>query len=244
MRSACISELSRWAMMMRDPVAAVAAHRCADPLLGGGVDGGGRVVEHHHGRLQHQRPGDGQPLALAARQRDAALADDRAVVLRKAEHVVVQLRRFARPLDARLVGPGIAVGDVVLERGGEQEGVLLHHRDRPAQRLQRDAADVLAVDGDAPRCHVVEARDQVRDRRLAAAGRADDADGLAAARLEADAGERRAPEARIGEVDVLEAQHARRSPRAAARRGRRRCRRRGRAARRGGCRRSRRGRTS
>ena len=44
-----------------------------------------------------------------------------------------------------------------------------------------DLADVLAVDGDPAAGHVVEARDQVGDGRLAAAGRADDADRLAGA---------------------------------------------------------------
>ena len=47
--------------------------------------------------------------------------------------------------------PRIAIGDVVLDRGREQERVLLHHADRAAQRLQRHLADVLPVDGDRAR---------------------------------------------------------------------------------------------
>jgi hypothetical protein len=37
----------------------------------------------------------------------------------------VQPRDLARLRDALAVGPGVAIGDVVLDRGGEQERVLL-----------------------------------------------------------------------------------------------------------------------
>jgi hypothetical protein len=61
----------------------------------------------------------------------------------------------------------------------------------------------------APRGHVVEARDQVRDSRLAAAWRPDDADGLARPCFEGNAGKRRTlARALIAETDIVEAQHA------------------------------------
>ena len=47
----------------------------ADPRLGGRVDRGGRVVEDQDARVDEERAGDREALALAARERDAALAD-------------------------------------------------------------------------------------------------------------------------------------------------------------------------
>ena len=46
-----------------------------DLALGGGVDRGGRVVEDQHARVGEQRARDREPLALAAGERQAALAD-------------------------------------------------------------------------------------------------------------------------------------------------------------------------
>ena len=50
-------------------------------LLGVGVDGRRGVVEHEHLRVGEGGAGEGDALALAARQREAALADDRVVAV-------------------------------------------------------------------------------------------------------------------------------------------------------------------
>ena len=55
--------------------------RQLDALLGRGVHRGGRVVEHQHARVGQQRARDRDALALAARDRQAALADLRVVAL-------------------------------------------------------------------------------------------------------------------------------------------------------------------
>ena len=47
------------------------------------VERGSRLVEQQHRRVFQDRAGDRQPLPLAARQRDAALADQRVVALRQ-----------------------------------------------------------------------------------------------------------------------------------------------------------------
>ena len=61
----------------------------------------------------------------------------------------------------------------------EQRGVLGDHADLRAQALLRDLGDVLAVDEDAAVLQIVEAQQQVDERRLAGAGAADKADLLA-----------------------------------------------------------------
>ena len=50
-------------------------------LLGRGVDGGGGVVEDQHARVGEQRARDRQALALAAGERQPALADSRVITL-------------------------------------------------------------------------------------------------------------------------------------------------------------------
>ena len=57
------------------------AERGADLVLLGGVDRRGGVVEDQHARVGEDGPGDGDALALAARQREAALTDDRVVAV-------------------------------------------------------------------------------------------------------------------------------------------------------------------
>ena len=59
--------------------------------------------------------------------------------------------------------------------------VLQHEAEQPAQLGQVELADVDAVDRDAAAADVVEPQQQVDERRLARAGRADDADALARA---------------------------------------------------------------
>ena len=48
-----------------------------------GVDGAGGVVEDEDARVVEEGPGQGDPLALAAREREAPLADDGVVALRE-----------------------------------------------------------------------------------------------------------------------------------------------------------------
>ena len=87
--------------------------------------------------------------------------------------------RLAAAIGRRLAGVGAAVEDVVAHRAVQQRGVLRHHADLRAQAVLRDVGDVLAVDQDAARLQVVEAQQQVDERRLAGARAADQADLLA-----------------------------------------------------------------
>ena len=55
--------------------------RLLDLALGLGVDRRGRLVQDQDPRVDQQRPGDRDPLPLAARERLAALADQRVVAV-------------------------------------------------------------------------------------------------------------------------------------------------------------------
>ena len=67
--------------------------RLLDHRLVLGVDRRQRLVEHQDRRVAQQRAGDGDPLALAARELDALLADRRLVALRQGQDEVVDVGR-------------------------------------------------------------------------------------------------------------------------------------------------------
>ena len=94
------------------------------------------------------------------------------------------------------------IGDVFANGRSEQEHVLLHDADLAAQRGLRHVADVDAVDGDAAGRHVVEARQQRADRRLAGSRSADEGHSLSGRDLQVEAFEDHAL-IRIAEADVL-----------------------------------------
>ena len=147
--------------------------RLLDRALGRGVHAGGGVVQDQHARRRQQRAGDGHALALAAGQGQAALADQRLVAVRKAGDHLGQAGP-GRGLGHVLVrGVRSRVGDVVAQRGAEQERVVGHQGDLVAQRLQVHVADVDSVDRDLPLIDVVQAWDEHDQRGLARAGGAD-----------------------------------------------------------------------
>ena len=119
----------------------------------------------------------------------------------------VDVRRARRALHRRAVGAGAAVGDVVFDGVVEEHRVLRDDADRLAQALLGDAADVLAVDRDAPGVDVVEAKEQARQRALARARRPDHGDRLAGRDLEAHAVQDLAV-AVVAEADIVEANRA------------------------------------
>ena len=77
------------------------------------------------------------------------------------------------------LGVRAAEGDVLGDRAAEQEALLGDDPEPAAQRVRVELADVDAVDQDPPALRVVEAGDQLRQRRLAGAGLADQRDRLA-----------------------------------------------------------------
>ena len=76
------------------------------------------------------------------------------------------------------VAVGPAVGDVVAHGAGEQERLLRHVAEPAAVRAEVELGERHAVDQHPARGRVVEAGDQLDDRRLAGAGLADQRHGL------------------------------------------------------------------
>ena len=178
------------------------AQRLADRFLEFAVERGGRLVEQKERRVLEERPRDGDALALAAGQLDAALADERAHAVRQILDKIAA-RRECRLEHIFVRGVRPAVADVLHDRAMKQRNVLRHDADGFPQALLRHPRDILAVDQDAAVLHVIEALQQREQRRLAAAGAADQADALAGPEGEVQVLENLLAVA-IAEVDVLE----------------------------------------
>ena len=196
--------------------------RRADPRLGRRVDGGGRVVEDQDPRVDHERAGDREPLALAARERDAALADHGVVALGQRLDELVRLggsRRLARLLVASRRGRRrrCSRGRVAENRNGSCE---IDADRAPQRRAACSSRTSTPSTSTRPVADVVEARHERRERRLARAGVADQRDRRS---RPGRRGRCRASTGRpvgVGERDALEAQLARAAAAARARRAR------------------------
>ena len=165
--------------------------RQLDALLGFDVERAGRFVEHQDRRILEDRAGDGDALALAAGKLRAALADHRIVARAFRQDEVVRRGRHRGGVNAMIVGVGAADADVLFDGAVEQPRILEDAGDRLAQRPARDRARIDAVDQDAPLMRVVDALQQVDERRLAGARRTDDRNRLAGIDLERNVRRRR-----------------------------------------------------
>src|SRR6185295_6196458 len=178
--SACLIVPSRWAMtsevlpfIRRSSASTINASECASSP----------EVASSRIRIGELRM---IALALPARQRRAPLADQRVVALGKLPDELVGVREPGGLLDFGARGVGLAVGDVLPDRLVEEDRLLLDVADLVTERLQRVRPQVLSVDPDRAFRGIVEARDEVDQRRLAFAGRADDRAHLAGRDFEVD----------------------------------------------------------
>ena len=144
------------------------------------------LVEEHHVRLHHQRPGDRDPLLLAARE------------------LVRVLIRLLREADAREELPAaplrLATRHLADPPGGERKVVDRRQVWEEVELLEDDpdpladrrhvgalAGDLLALEEDAARLDRLEQVDAAKERALPAAARADDDEDLAQVDAEVDA---------------------------------------------------------
>ena len=164
-----------------------------EAALGAVVHGAGRLVEHQDRRIEQQRAGDRDRLALAAGQALAALADVQVEAQRMARDEVLDAGDARRAQHRLVVGERRAERDVVAHRAMEQEHVLQHAADAAAQVGRVDLAQIGAVDQHRALIGLVEPEHQLLDRGLAGADAADQADPLARLDHEGDAA--RAPAA-------------------------------------------------
>ena len=119
-----------------------------------------RLIENENRRILQEHARNREALLLPAGELDAALSDDRIQSLRLRLDKLLQLRAPRASQISSSVASKLAVRDVLPHRAGEQEHILLHDADLAAQRFQLDIANIDAVNGDAARADIVEARQQ------------------------------------------------------------------------------------
>ena len=122
-----------------------------EPPLGERVDGRERVVEHDDAGVRDQRPRERDALALAARQVDAALADQRVVAVGQLVREGVDAGGLARREHLVPVGVLAAGGEVLAQRHREEHRPLRDERDGRAELRDRHVARVDAADEHAAR---------------------------------------------------------------------------------------------
>ena len=111
---------------------------------------------------------------MSAGELHAAFADLGLILIGEPHDLVVNVRADCRLYDLFVCGVQTTVTDVLKDRSGKQENVLLHDADVAAQRFLRVIADVNVVDQDRALHDVVEPHQQMAHRGLAAAGRTDE----------------------------------------------------------------------
>ncbi len=134
-----------------------------------GIERRSRFVEQQDRRVLQDRPCDGEALALAARKRHAALADNSLIAIRQGADELVRRCEPGCGLDLLLRGVGPAIGDVVAHRDAEHRRLLRHQRETLAPDLGIGLGPRNAVHDDAPILRIVETQRQLQHRALAGA---------------------------------------------------------------------------
>ena len=150
-----------------------------------------RLVQQQHGRVAEDGAGDGEALALAGGEAHAAFAEIAVIALRERAEELVRRRRFRRLDDLRMAGVGPSVGDVLPRRGREHDRLLRHKAELRPHRRRGGAADIDAVQRYPPAHRVVEAQQQVEERRFPRSRRPDHGHGLARRNVEVEPAEDR-----------------------------------------------------
>ena len=160
----------------RGPTVDDRVDRALDLLLSDRIDRGRGLIEHQDARIGQDRAGKGDELLFACREHVAALAHVGLQPLFEPGDHLVRGDELQSPFDLLVRGFGLGVEQVFPHRAGKQMRRLKHIADRAVQPELRALARVAAVDEHAARRRLVEAADEVGERRLACARLADDGD--------------------------------------------------------------------
>ena len=127
------------------------------------------LVKDQDGRIANERAGNGESLALATREIGAALPEACVIAVGQLfdELPRVRLNRRGEEFLARRVAA--TVGDILCHGAAEQDGLLKHHADLRAQRIESERANIVPVDHYLARAGIVQARQKLRDGALACA---------------------------------------------------------------------------
>ncbi len=143
-----------------------------------GIQMRSRFIEDQDRGVFEKRAGDRDPLALPARKLESPFAQRRVITLRKRVDEMIRirdLRGLSYIVQARLRP---AVSDILADRGVEKHGFLGNDPDQSAQGVKRETADILAVDRDGAPNGIIEAQQQIDERRFPRTARSHERDDL------------------------------------------------------------------
>ena len=174
------------------------------------IDGAHGIVEHEHGWGVEQRPRQRHALLLPARELHAALAHQGVEAVGQAVHLLEDGRLLcggAHALPGSLaVGFVEGEGDVAVDRGREQEGILRRVGDLPSQAAKAQLIHVDAIHEDRIVRHRQEPRHQGGQRALARADASHDGQGGSRRHLDVDVREHVA--VTVGEAQASQGERA------------------------------------
>ncbi len=123
-----------------------AVERLADQDFGLGVHARCRFVENQEPRIVRERPREADQLALPHGKSRAAFADVCFDAFRQGIQQGAEPHFAQRGFDARAADVFIAQADVRFQSAGEQERILQHDAELPAQLVHVVAANVHAIE--------------------------------------------------------------------------------------------------
>ena len=116
---------------------------------------------------------------LAARKSGAALADDRVITVLQFANELVGIRRPGGGNNLVVAGVRLSVGDVFMDGGAEENGVLENDPDLPTQRLATISLDIDPINENGPSLRFIEPQEQTDQCGLARPGDAHQGHSLA-----------------------------------------------------------------
>ena len=140
--------------------------RPAQPSVGAGIERREAIIEQVQGWSSHQRPGDREPLALTAREVGPTLVDLRRQLVRHRGDEVARLGDLERVPQLGLGRVLVPEPQVVGDRAAKEVCLLGNEPNVLPECVESLGADVDLVDQHGAAGRVVEARDQVEQRRL------------------------------------------------------------------------------
>ena len=161
------------------------------------------IVQHQNAGIGQESARQGNSLPLPARQRDAAFANYGLVAFREAGNELMGLGGFCRSLDIFLGCTRFPKRDILGDRAGEKEDILLDDGNIPAQRFQVPAADIDTVNQHPTLVHLISPVDQASQGRFPKTRLSDDRYRLPRVYLKGQLLQDRLA-AFVGKTDILE----------------------------------------
>src|SRR5699024_4112756 len=151
-------------------------HSFLDQALRPRIYGGSRLIQNEHWRMSDGRPRNGNELSLSLGKIASVTVEHSLISVGKPPDEGIRIRQL-RGFDYFLIrGVQSAVADIVRNGACKQMGILYDHGEGSAQVSLTDVADVYAVIEDPAALDLIEAVDQIDDRRLPRASRPDKGD--------------------------------------------------------------------